>query len=92
MRLDRPETTEGVIRFIEQRFTPSGRSVAHFTLILNTEGDSLECEAWGALAEEIVTQYDDGSRITVTGTVKTQEYTLNDEPRVRRYFGVREIN
>lgn len=83
---------EGVVRFLEMRFTPSGRPVAHFTLILNTEGDSLECEVWGELATELVTQYDEGSRITVTGSIKEREYTLNDEPKIARYFGVREIN
>jgi single-stranded DNA-binding protein len=92
MRLDRPKALEGVCRYIEMRFTPSGRPVAHFTLVLNTEGDTVECEAWGDLAQELVTQYDEGSHITVTGSIKEQEYTLNDVPKIRRYFGVREIN
>lgn len=92
MRLDRPKAMDGVVRFVQKRNTPSGRPVAFFSLILNTEGDCLECEVHGELAEELVRDYDDGSRITVTGSIKTSEYILNGVPKVRRYFGVREIN
>lgn len=93
MRLDRPTGEEGIIRYMEMRFTHSGRQVLMFTLQRDSAGEDLiECEAWGALAEEIVAQWDEGQRITLTGSIKTQNYTLNDEPKTRTFFGVREVH
>ena len=64
----------------ELRFLPGdGKAVARFTLAVNRqfkkdEADFISCTAWGKLAETMGQYCIKGSKIAVTGSIRTGSY------------------
>jgi single-strand DNA-binding protein len=87
----------------ELRFTPSGAAVASFRVAVTprvkkgdqwTDGETtfLGCVAWRELAENIAESLDQGSRVIVTGALRTERWTGSDgQPREALRLQVEDI-
>lgn len=89
----------------ELRFTPSGIAVANFTVASNarrfdkatngyvdTEPIFMRCTAWRTTAENVAESLTRGSRVIVTGTLKTNSYeTREGEKRTSLELNVTEV-
>jgi single-strand DNA-binding protein len=73
----------------ELRFTPSGAAVVNFSVGVaerKKEGDSwvdgettwYRCNAWRTLAENIAESLTKGTRVVVTGTIKSRSYETRE--------------
>lgn len=65
---------------LDPRQTPSGKTVASFTLAVDGPGRDaaasfIDCVAWGAAAETIAKYTGKGDQLAVTGYVETRTYT-----------------
>jgi single-strand DNA-binding protein len=91
-------------RNVELRFIPSGQPVCQFTVAstgrtrrgeqwVDDETTFLDCQAWGLLAENISETCEQGTRVLVTGTLKTEHWTdrATGEERRRQRLAVDEI-
>lgn len=67
----------------ELRTTPTGKAVCNFTIAVddipdeqgNRRSNFIDCAAWGKRAETIAKYFPKGSRIFVSGDLKTRVYT-----------------
>ena len=79
---------------VELRFTNSGKAVASFRTASNSRrknpdtgqwenGDStfLTVNVWGELGENVATQFQKGSKVTVKGALKQREYEKDGQKR-----------
>lgn len=73
----------------ELRFTQSGKPVATFTVAHTprfqrdgewTDGSTtfMRCDAWGPIAENVAESFSKGDRVTVLGTLRTDEWQDKD--------------
>lgn len=62
----------------ELRFTPSGKSLCTFRLVVDKKGEeTVSCQAWEALGETIINRddkYKRGTEVTVSGYYKIREF------------------
>ena len=62
----------------ELRFTPSGKSLCTFRLIVDKKGEeTISCQAWETLGETIINRddkYKRGTEVTVSGYYKTRVF------------------
>ena len=71
---------------VELKTTPSGVSVASFTVAVNRKGksgeevkaDFINCTAWRGTAEFISKYFSKGSSICLVGSLQTRSWTDND--------------
>lgn len=71
-----------VTKDIELRMTPSGKSVASFTLAVNRRSrddgaDFIQCVAWNKTAELLEKYVSKGNRLGVSGHIQTRNYESN---------------
>jgi single-strand DNA-binding protein len=83
----------------EMRFTNSGKAVANFSIgvshrFKNDKGDwddkldgFFRCTAWGDLAENVVASVHKGTRVVVTGKLKSESFTDQGGAK-RTSFGI----
>lgn len=91
----------------ELRFTPSGRSVARFTVIENrrrrtedgqgwedAEPNIYRTQVWGTFAENVVESCAKGDRVHVTGSIITDRWTDKDtsEERTAQHVKADEVS
>lgn len=87
--LKQNDTQKGqIIANPELRYTPNGKAVATFAIMINNK--PLVCEAWQTLAEEIIERdLQPGAEIEVTGNMKIRKFTdREDIPRQYPYLSV----
>ena len=81
----------------EMRKTESGISVCRFTIAVqedykNKDGsrdvDFIQCKAWRSTADFVVKYFKKGSRIAVSGKIKSDNYDKNGEKRTFTYVKV----
>jgi single-strand DNA-binding protein len=88
----------------ELRFTPSGQPVCQFTVAatgrtkrgdkwVDDETTFIDCQAWGLLAENIAETCTSGTRVVVSGMLKTEHWQdrTTGEDRRRQRLNVDEL-
>lgn len=87
--------TGRITKALELRTTTSGKSVCNFDIAVNRIGegaDFINCQVWGAQAENLCKYQGKGSLIAISGTLTVDRYE-NDkgENRYKTYVLVRNI-
>jgi single-strand DNA-binding protein len=68
-----------VLRDPEMRYTPSGKALTKFAILVDGVDQPATCLAWEDLAERVAREFWYGLRVKLTGYVKTNTYTHHDE-------------
>lgn len=70
----------------ELRTTPSGKSVTSFTIAVvdpdnKDQTDFIDCVAWNGRAEFLCNYFKKGSKVEITGKIKTRTYEKDGQNR-----------
>ncbi|MFC6044867.1 single-stranded DNA-binding protein [Nocardioides hankookensis] len=87
---------------VELRYTPTGKAVASFRVLVNRrvkdgeqwkdgEPTGFNCEIWGVPAENAAESYQRGNRVLVTGELITEAWDKDGEKQTRPVVRVEEI-